>query len=563
MESSGREQIHGSVSYADAYSPPYRVQPPKPQPPPPTKIVTPIRIAILLMCMLAVFIYEYRHGAFIPGRDIRQTALVEVAPLQIDDTTTPLVGPIGTDDNGYPTQYVDPEILRAMLTRKRYADLTKYFEQFQDAFEADARHEYWINDAAGAFNSAEPGINAQLDAWVAASPDSFAPYLARGSHWEGVGFARRGSDFMSPSGVLDYKAMNAAFTPAMQDLSRAIVLRPKLIAAKRYQIDIEAAHGGRSRMREILEDSLIDSPASFSIRSKYIAMSTPRWGGSYAEMSDVASAAPVAKNPKLRLLGGYPDMDRANIAVRSKDFPGALATINRACALGDFGDFLLQRAIVHDAAGDPKSGLDDIELALKLRPKVADYLALRSYFQRRNGDFEGSAHSMIDALRVDPTDDRARNDYPIVVQNTMILIQDAHKAGNDKEAFRLADLGDDLAPSNLDMEQERMWVMSGAEKGAAAGASAAAAAKARGVVPDDINEVRKMDYALSRENKFADILPLWDAYLAKHPNDGRAYLERGGTHYNLGQTDLAGQDALKACDLGVNEGCLRARQLGL
>ena len=72
-----------------------------------------------------------------------------------------------------------------------------------------------------------------------------------------------------------------------------------------------------------------------------------------------------------------------------------------------------------------------------------------------------------------------------------------------------------------------------------------------------------MDYALARENKFAEILPLWDAYIAKHPNDGRAYLERGGTQINLGQRDLAGQDALKACDLGINEGCLRAHQLGL
>ncbi|MEO7110620.1 MAG: DUF4034 domain-containing protein [Polyangiaceae bacterium] len=570
MDSSGRdpreqapgEQVFGSVSYADASSP-YRVQPPKPQPPPPVKIVTPIRVAIFLIGLLTVSIYEWRHGAFVPGREIRQTALVEVAPLQIDDTTTPLSGPGGTDANGYPTQYVDPEILRAMLARKRYTDLTKYFEQFQDAFEKDARHEYWISDAAGAFNSAEPGINAQLDAWVDASPDSFAPYLARGSHWEGVGFARRGSDFISPTGMLDYKAMNAAFTPAMQDLSRAIVIRPKLVAAKRYEIAIEGAGGDHAKMRGILDDSLIDCPACFQIRATYLVMSLPRWGGSYAEMNGVASAAPVSKNPKLRLLAGYPDMDQANIALHSKDFPGALVAINRACALGDFGDFLLQRALVHDAAGDPKAALADINLALTLRPKVADYLALRSYFQRRNEDFEGSARSMLSALRIDPTNQRARSDYPVVVENVRYLVQQAHKAGNDKEALRLVDLGGDLAPSNLDMEQERAWLLSGAEKGAAGGASAAAAAKAAGTIPDDIDEVRKMDYSLSREDKYGEILPLWDAYIAKHPNDGRAYLERVGTHLHLGQQDLAGQDALKACDLGINEGCMRAHQLGL
>ena len=152
----------------------------------PRKIVTPIRVAILLLGLTAVLIVEGRRGAFISGRELRQTALVEVAPLAIDDTTSPLSGNEGTDENGYPTQYVDPEILRAMLARGRYADLTKYFEQFQDAFEKDARHEYWIHDAAAAFNSAEPAIKDQLDAWALASPDSFAPFLARGSHWASV-----------------------------------------------------------------------------------------------------------------------------------------------------------------------------------------------------------------------------------------------------------------------------------------------------------------------------------------------------------------------------------------
>jgi tetratricopeptide (TPR) repeat protein len=561
-EGAAGEKVYGQISYADANSP-YRVQPPKPQPPEPAKIVTPIRIAIVLVGLFAVFIYEWRNGAFIPGRDIRQTALVEVAPLQIDDTTSPLAGPEGTDANGYPTQYVDPEILRAMLARKRYSDLTKYFEQFQDAFEKDARHEYWIIDAGEAFQSAEPALKDQLDAWVLASPDSFAPYLARGSHWEGVGFARRGTGYAAQTGILDIKGMHDAFNLAAQDLAKAILLRPKLVAAKRYQIKIESAGGARAKIRQILDDSLIDCPTCFQIRAVYIYNTRPRWGGDYAEMNAVASAAPVSKNPKLRLLAGFVDQDLADIALSKKDFSGALTSINRACALGDFADFLAERALIHDSAGDPKAALDDINRALALRPKIADNLAERSDLQRRNEDYEGAARSLLDALRIDPTNSRARGEYEMATGNLIYLIDRAHKAGNDKDALRLADLGADLAPSNLKIQQWRTWILSGGDAGPAAGASAAAAARASGTVPDDIDQVRQMDYSLARENKYTEILPLWDAYIAKHPNDGRAYLERGGTHLHLGQNDLAGQDALKACDLGVNEGCMRAHQLGL
>jgi tetratricopeptide (TPR) repeat protein len=566
MNSSGEqresERVYGSISYADANSP-YRVQPPKPEQPPPTKIVTPIRIAILLMSLLAVFIYEWRHGAFIPARDIRQTALVEVAPLQIDDTTTPLVGPEGLGADGYPKQYVDPVVLRAMLARKRYGDLTKYFEQFQDAFEADFKHEGWVAMAAGAFNTAEPGIMADLDAWVAASPSSFAPYLARGSHWEAVGFARRGSKYAAETSSGDIKAMRQAFVSADDDLRRATSIRPKLVAATPYQLSMTAAAGSRASMDALMDEALDICPNCFGIRATYISLSAPKWGGSLALMDSLARDAPVAKNSRLRFLSGYSELENMAVANSHADWKGALAAVERACALGDFAPFLAARSGARDRTDDLPGAKADIDHAIALSPKTSDYLASRAYLDIRSKDYEAAARDLLDALRINPTDEHARGQYESVVQGVNYLIQQDHAAGNEKEALRIADLGAELAPSNLSIQQERSWILSGAEKGPAAGASAAAAANASGTVPDDIDQVRQMDYALSREDKYTDILPLWDAYIAKHPNDGRAYLERGGTHLHLGQNDLAGQDALKACDLGVNEGCMRAHQLGL
>ena len=79
--------------------------------------------------------------------------------------------------------------------------------------------------------------------------------------------------------------------------------------------------------------------------------------------------------------------------------------------------------------------------------------------------------------------------------------------------------------------------------------------------PDDFQAHRRLDHALASERRFDEVVTMWDGYLWLHPEDGRAYLERGGARYHLGQKDLAAVDAQRACDLGIAEGCQRAAQV--
>ncbi len=47
----------------------------------------------------------------------------------------------------------------------------------------------------------------------------------------------------------------------------------------------------------------------------------------------------------------------------------------------------------------------------------------------------------------------------------------------------------------------------------------------------------------------------WDSYLELKPDNGKAYLERGGAYLHAGKRELALEDARKACKLGVKKGC--------
>ena len=72
----------------------------------------------------------------------------------------------------------------------------------------------------------------------------------------------------------------------------------------------------------------------------------------------------------------------------------------------------------------------------------------------------------------------------------------------------------------------------------------------------------QLDYKLARQAQFERVVALWNDFLARHPEHGQAYLERGGALFHLRRLPDALADAQKACDLGVSEGCVRAKQLG-
>ena len=521
-----------------------------------------VSVAVLAAGVLIYVLHARRKAAITAAREARQAPVIEVAPAAITDATTVLAGKEGIDADGYPTQYVDKVVLKGYLLRARYADLDQAFTQFQDAAEKDDRHEYWIIDAGDAFATADPALQEKLDAWVAASPNSFAAYFARGTYLAEVGFISRGAKWSKDTPKEDFAAMRKAFAPAQDDLARALSMRPKLVAAKRLQIKIDRNDFSERGPAAIVDEATKICPGCFQVRVAYLFSATPRWGGSFAEMQSYVNGVSIAANPRLRLLAGYLDYDRAHTAAESKDYAGALATIEKACALGDGADFFELRGNIHGWMHDWTAAKQDYDRAIAIRPLQPDFLADRANAELDSKSYEASATDLLTALRIDPSNSYARTFYEGSVRGIIYQGWQAQQAGKFDEALRLYDLAGELAPGDHDLQTRRADLLAGTKDNPTVAVASAAAASSSGVVPDDIEEVRKMDYSLARQRRFAEILPLWNAYIAKHPDDGRAYLERGGTYFNLRQMDKAGEDARKACDLGVNEGCLRARQLG-
>ena len=112
--------------------------------------------------------------------------------------------------------------------------------------------------------------------------------------------------------------------------------------------------------------------------------------------------------------------------------------------------------------------------------------------------------------------------------------------------------------------RRRAWVVEGRAPGptGAPGEKApdlAELEQARKRSPDDLRAHQQLDYNLARQGRFAEVVEMWNGYIARHPSDGRAYLERGGAYFHLRKIAEAKADAAKACELGISEGCMHAK----
>jgi tetratricopeptide (TPR) repeat protein len=486
-----------------------------------------------------------------------QPAMV-VAPAPLP-TALPLIQREGKDEYGYPRSYVDGPALRSLLASERFTELTAYMEQFQRDFEADPAKELWPIRAAESFDSAEAALLPKLDAWVRASPASFAPYVARGAHWAAVAYARRGTKWARETPEASFKGMREAGIPARADLAHAFSLAPKSVATLRLSISLAIPLGDRTMEDDALRAAERVCPTCFSVRAAHMKGLEPRWGGSYRAMEDYAAHVPIALNGRLKLLAGYADDDRSDAAFYEKKLDDALRLANAACSRGMHWDFLGTRATVLLARNDAEHALVDLDHALDHRPELPWLHLLRARARERHREWEGAGRDLVESMRLDATDEWQRWLLPRIVRGLADEGAAAHRRGDRDTAMRLLDLASELSPFDREVHDLREQAVRGAVTGTPDElASLEAKIKA---APDDFRAHQQLDFALAKQRKYERVIEMWSGYLQRHSQDGPAYFERSGAYYNSGHRPEAFADLAKACELGVDQACAYQRQL--
>jgi tetratricopeptide (TPR) repeat protein len=356
--------------------------------------------------------------------------------------------------------------------------------------------------------------------------------------------------------------MRAAIERAMLDLDRALALRPRLNAAFRQKIlAYNAGSGTGGLLRRTLDEAIAACPSCFQVRVTYIYALRPRWGGSYEAMAAFAAEADAAaaSNPKLRLLSGYVDRDVAERLRSEKRYDEALVAVERACTLGEHWEFLLARADIQAWRGELEAAFADFNRASELRPGEPDVLFHRAAGHQHARRWEAAGRDLLAGFRLDPVNSYGRRLLDKIVKGLVHEGWQHHKAGRREDALRVYDVAAALAPTSSEVQRWRSAVVT-AGTGRDGVTIAQLEARVRRA-PDDFRSHQQLDYALAKRGELDRVVVLWTKFLSRNPDHGPAHLERGGAFFHMRRYREARADAQKACELGVNEGCTRARQL--
>jgi len=171
--------------------------------------------------------------------------------------------------------------------------------------------------------------------------------------------------------------------------------------------------------------------------------------------------------------------------------------------------------------------------------------------------YEESADSFLAALRLDPTSgqDELKN-YANMATNAGLVHQ---RAGRPREALQAYDKALLILPAHPGAQLARTEILRRGDPFANEHEIQALVENARR--DDTFEAYRVLDVELGKRRRFAELLVHWNEYLARHPNDGQALLERAGTFTQVSNLQGALGDADKACSIGIQPACNAAQRL--
>lgn len=456
-------------------------------------------------------------------------------------------------DHGQPARV---EVYR-LLNEERFDDLTRLVESKTSLANKDTRNESELGRVMDAFSIADPAMAALFDRWVAANPRSFAPYLARSVQSYALAYLERGTDVAARTSDAQVAGMMRHLERVAEDAIAALEINSQLAEAYKVLIDVARVEGNQRRCGLFAARGLEIAPASFRVRAALAICRLPRWGGSHEQVRSITRLAGrfVPENPDLLALNGFVAWDQGRIAEGEQ----ALAYFDEALKAGTYWRFYFERAREHLRADQFDRALADTTEALRLNPQEPDVLLLHVDALARLGRLR-EASPQLEILK---EINAASPDLQAFLKNA---------AGNSTyDGYQMQQRGDlggavkqltqAIQTSGGDAEsyywRARAHLKSGNNE-----AALADFLEATRLAPDHFESYRNIDYIYASKGEWPPIIEQWNRYLAYAPDDPRAWFERSGTYFNMGNQQAAKADMRKACELGSPDACGQMKRLG-
>jgi tetratricopeptide (TPR) repeat protein len=332
---------------------------------------------------------------------------------------------------------VDGNLLAAHFSNRQYAELETLLERIYADSWADPACESRVWHTFGWFASQRL---TDLEAWVAARPDSWTALTVRGNYWMGEGYRRRGQK-LSKDVVEDaWRGLHEAFAAARSDLDAAIEQEPRAGYAYAGLMGVFQASADKSEISPYLDRLLALDPNTYQTRRAAIVALSPRWGGSLVAIRAIAEVAQthVDRNPRLRVLLGFADAAQGVNEWNAGDRQRAIEHMRRALSFGGqhewyetlcnlyyiegehenairtatdwleydvhWAEALHWRSKSHREIGLYQRAREDLDQAVELWPEGEQIRKSRAYLLELRGDDLAAVEDLQKALELDPND---------------------------------------------------------------------------------------------------------------------------------------------------------------
>ncbi|MEM7434750.1 MAG: tetratricopeptide repeat protein [Myxococcota bacterium] len=479
--------------------------------------------------------------------------------LPEDEGYSVMLGREGVNDAGSPKDLPDKLALLNLLRKKRYRLLNTSIEGLQDEADADLRKEHWPSTALEAFASPDRRLGQRLDAWVRATPGSFAPHLARAKHRIGLAFHYRGGKWAHLPSKKRMAKMAKLLGRAETDIKRALSKRPNLPGAASMRLWIAAGVGADLATRDaILEQALEECPYCYGVRADYIVSVSPRWGGTYELMQEKAERWQFVKhNPGLARLLSLTDYERCVRLLLAEEYEEAVGMCARSLDTGPIAGAYLSQAKALALLERYDEAVEAYTRALEIAPQSLEGLEGRGAVLLRLERYDQAAKDLALVLRLDPTNRSAENNLDHILKKLVLMAYYQAEAGEVDAAIANFDRVLDMHPRYADAFAYRGYAYLKKDDVVQAEKDLLTAIK---LDPRNLQAYRGLDATLFRQKRLDEIIAHWNRYLKRKPKDAEALLERSGTYYHKGEMELALRDVRAACKLGNEDACATQRR---
>jgi tetratricopeptide (TPR) repeat protein len=274
--------------------------------------------------------------------------------------------------------------IRNMLSKRDIEGLEKLYDNIFRQYQSDASYESLLLDAYNLFSPANNISLSDLDYWVSKT-ESYIAFAARGGYKNELGWIARGSKMINATPKSRIDEMKELHREAAKDLQIAIKKNPLLMPAYYYLIAIAKASAMPFTPKEILYQAVKQDNRTYTIRLAYIHAIMPKWGGSYAEMSEFAkqTAQYANVNPLLWTLQGIVFAEQGTDYWRESKFVEATEAFTSALNYGDRTVWLKQRAGCLWQIGQKDRAVEDYKRILYYDPNNKEAKTMLQSLQRQ------------------------------------------------------------------------------------------------------------------------------------------------------------------------------------